>query len=114
MTIPNSKISSLTHSRQISTHGGRATTKKGLNQEEHTIVYTGSEVPSKIKGETKLRKDAINIIPVNPAEKLDALSRVNLAKTFPVEHNVKVKEVGKVHPAHLKKLIGYWKNLTHT
>ncbi|MCJ1237387.1 hypothetical protein MMC14_005372 [Varicellaria rhodocarpa] len=97
---------------QISTHGGRATTKKGLNQAEHTIVYTGSEIPQKIKGETNLRKDAINIIPINPKEKLDALSRVNLAKTYPVEHNVKVKEVGKVNAAHLKKLVGYWKNLT--
>ena len=77
-------------------------------------MYTGNEVPSKLKGETKLRKDAINIVPVKPQEKLDALSRVNLAKTYPVEHNVKVKEVGKVNQAHLKKLIGYWKNLTHT
>ena len=112
MTNPRSKSNPLIHDRQISTHGGRATTKKGLNQAEHTIVYTGSEIPQKIKGETNLRKDAINIIPINPKEKLDALSRVNLAKTYPVEHNVKVKEVGKVNAAHLKKLVGYWKNLT--
>ena len=75
-------------------------------------MYTGNEVPPKLKGETKLRKDPINIIPVNPKETLDPLSRLNLAKTYPIEHNVKVKEVGSVNATHLRKLINYWENLT--
>ena len=97
---------------QISTYGGRATTKKGLNQSEHTIVYTGEQAPARIRGETKLLLHPVNVIPVNQEMRLDPLSRVNLGETYPVEHNVKVKEIGRVNPAHLKRLIGYWKRIT--
>ena len=54
-----------------------------------------------------MNKDPIRIIPVDQSEKLDPLSRVNLAKRYPMEHNIKVKEVGMVDQAHLKKLKGY-------
>ncbi|MCJ1388259.1 hypothetical protein MMC18_001104 [Xylographa bjoerkii] len=94
---------------RISTHGGQATLKKGLDQRKHTIVYSSNQPPSKLPGEKRLNKDPIRINIVNMEEKLDDLSRVNLAKTYPVEHNVKVKKVGMVRLEDLKKLKAYWK-----
>lgn len=41
---------------------------------------------------------------------LEALSRVNLAKVYPVEHNVEVLEVGRVTGGHLEKLLAYSKS----
>ena len=56
-----------------------------------------------------MNKDPIRIIPVNSSEKLDPLSRVHLGKTYPMEHNIKVEEVGTVDPTHWKRLSAYWK-----
>ncbi|MCJ1473016.1 hypothetical protein MMC13_001665 [Lambiella insularis] len=92
---------------RISTHGGQGVTKKGLNQKEHCIVYTGRVAPKPLPGESKMKKDPIEMEPVNSSEKLDLLSRVDLAKTYPVEHNVRVKEVGMVSKVHLKRLLAY-------
>jgi len=95
------------HCLRISTHGGRACTKPGLDQRKHTIVYTGAQPPDKLPGENRLNKEPIRIIPIDQSEKLDPLSRVNLAKTYPIEHNIRVKEVGRVSQADLKKLQTY-------
>ncbi|MCJ1480724.1 hypothetical protein MMC06_000879 [Schaereria dolodes] len=95
----------------ISTHDGKATTKKSLDQKEHTIIYTGDYAPSRLPEERKLNKEAIKIVPVNPSMKLDPLSRVNLVKVYPVEHNLKVKEVGRVSGPHLKKLLAYVRDM---
>ena len=57
-----------------------------------------------------MNKDPVRVLSIDDSEKLDPLSRVNLAKSYPVEHNVKVKAVGEVFPAHLKRLQGYWKD----
>ncbi|KAL9115305.1 MAG: hypothetical protein Q9187_007317 [Circinaria calcarea] len=97
---------------QISTHGGRGVARKGLNQEEHCIVYTSSKPPKKLEGETKMRKDPIHVRAISSSEKLDPLSRVNFSKVYPVEHNIKIKEIGLISGTDLKRLIGYWKNAT--
>lgn len=95
---------------RISTHAGQATTKKGLNQTIHTIVYSGNQAPQKLAGEKKMNKDPLKVQVVDESEKLDCLSRVNLAKTYVIEHNVKVKRVGMVPALDLKKMKGYYKN----
>ncbi|MCJ1318706.1 hypothetical protein MMC15_004036 [Xylographa vitiligo] len=99
---------------RISTHSGQATLKKGLDQKKHTIVYSGQAPPPKLPGEKKLNKDPIRVNIVNEEEKLDERSRINLAKTYSVEHNVKVKIVGTVKPEDLKKLQAYWKECVHS
>ncbi|MCJ1357159.1 MAG: hypothetical protein MMC33_007155 [Icmadophila ericetorum] len=94
----------------ISTYEGRATLKKGLNAKKHTIVYTGDNAPDKLPGE-KINKQPIKVQGVNSTRKLDERSRVNLAKTYPVEHNVKVMEIGNVVGSSLKILTAYWKEM---
>lgn len=71
-------------------------------------MYTSAEVPSKLSSETHLHKIPIKIDLANPSEKLDAVSRINLGKAFPVEHNVKVCEVGEITGHHLRILLQYY------
>ena len=103
-------MTGLTNNSRISTHGSQGATKKGIIQNDQCIVYTGPIAPAKLAMEKKMHKDPIQMIPINPQEKLDPLSRTDLAKIFPVEHNVKLREVGMVSNAHLKKLIAYVKS----
>lgn len=101
--------SELTATRQISTNGGQGAAKIGLKQGEHTIAYTSDVAPRPLLDEIYLTKDPIRINPVNQAEKLDEKSRINLCKVYPVEHNVKVCEVGMVASADIRKLTAYYK-----
>ncbi|MCJ1388257.1 hypothetical protein MMC18_001102 [Xylographa bjoerkii] len=94
---------------RISTYSGQGATKRGLNQKSHCMLFTGDIPPPKLKDEKKMNKEPIQMIPVNQTEKLDPRSRVDLAKTFPVEHNVKVKEVGMISNHHLRRLVQYVK-----
>ena len=98
---------SLTLYSRISTYSGQGAAKRGLNQKSHCMIFTGDAAPRKLPEENKMNKEPIQMVPVNQTEKLDYLSRVDLAKTFPVEHNVKVKGVGMISNHHLRRLVQY-------
>ena len=95
---------------RISTNSGRGTVKPGLDQREHAIIYTGNEAPPKLAGETSIFKEPIRVSPVSPEHELDPRSRVNFNMTFPVQHNVKVMEVGIICPNDLRRFLGYYQN----
>jgi hypothetical protein len=59
-----------------------------------------------------MTKEAIEIQPVDNTISIDPASRLRFGKTFPVEMNVKVKNIGKVTPEHMGRLISYWKQYT--
>lgn len=96
--------------RPISTNGGRGAAKRGLRQEEHTIIHTSESPPQRLPEEIYLNKRSIRVMPVNPTEKLDPISRVNLGKSYPVEHNVKVCLVGQIIGLDLRTLLEYHRN----
>lgn len=60
--------------------------------------------------ESGMTKEPIEVIPSTPEEKMHPASRIRFGKIFPVECNVKVKDIGMVHPDHIPKLIKYWKD----
>lgn len=91
----------------ITTHGGRATTKPGVDQSVHTIVYSTEDPPEKLPGESKMLKDPLRIVLSSPDDKLDPRSRINLGRMHSIDHNVKVKKIGDVHPRSLPKLLAY-------
>jgi len=93
----------LTISRSIMTYGGRGTTKGGVNPDNHAIIYT--EKPVLLEGETKLAKQAIRVKPYSPQYKLEDASRLNYAKAYTVEYDVKVWFIGEVHQDSTWKLI---------
>jgi mRNA-degrading endonuclease toxin of MazEF toxin-antitoxin module len=65
-------------------------------------------VPEYAVGETGMIKEPLSVDPFQ-AQKLDGMSRVNFDKVYTVEHNVKVKNIGKVSDKSMPKLTGYWK-----
>ncbi|MCJ1465142.1 hypothetical protein MMC07_003758 [Pseudocyphellaria aurata] len=93
----------------ITTYGNRATTKPGVDQSSHTIVYSGRTAPEKLSGETNMNKDPLRISLCTPDDKLDPRSRINLGREYSIDHNVKVKYIGDVDERSLPKLIQYRK-----
>ena len=81
-----------------------------MDQSEHAVIYTSQEAPEVLKGEHRITKDAIRVIPVNQEQELHPCSRINFAMTFPVQHNVKVLEVGIIAPGDMRKFMGYYQN----
>ncbi len=93
----------------ITTYGGRATMKPGVDQTAHTIVYTDKTAPAKLEGEERMTKEPIRIVLASPDEKLDPLSRIDLSKYQVIQHNWRIRKIGDVHPKSLPKLLNYWK-----
>lgn len=56
-----------------------------------------------------MNKEPLRIILHSPDDKLDSRSRINLARAYPIEHNVKVKDIGHVEERSLPKLVAYFK-----
>ena len=74
----------------IMTYSGQGVKKRGVHASHHTIIYTDKPIISKGEKEKGLTKKPIKIIPSSPRHKLDRYSRLNYAKTYTVEYNVKV------------------------
>lgn len=68
-----------------------------MHASHHAIIYSGKK-PIAFRGEKEkgLTMKAINVTPDNSRHKLDDASRLNYAKTYTVEYNVKVWFIGKV------------------
>jgi hypothetical protein len=84
--------------------------KAGAEPEHHAVIYTGKEPNSESEN---LTKRAIKVEVYNQKEKLDPKSRINYAKVYTIEYNVKVYFVGKVHPEYLHRVIGDYQNTVH-
>ena len=79
---------------------------------EHAIVYLPGTDPTTcyLPGEydSGMTKEPIEITPVDTSIVLRPESRIRFGKTYPIEKNVKVKDIGQVNPNHLSKLFQYW------
>ncbi|KAE9367984.1 hypothetical protein N431DRAFT_384049 [Stipitochalara longipes BDJ] len=80
----------------ILTYGHQGVLKYGVHPEDHAVVYSSkTEGPYYHEGEKELlTKKPIRLDIKDPSEKLDPQSRLNYAKTYTVEHNVKVFFIG--------------------
>lgn len=56
-----------------------------------------------------MTKDPIAVEPADSSLTMPVSSRIRFGKTYPIEWNVKVKDIGRVVPEDLRKLITYWK-----
>jgi hypothetical protein len=87
------------------TYQHQATNKRGVKREDHAIIYTNDRPPTLVVGEANLSKDPIEVIPRTPRDTLEFDSRVNYAKVYTVEHNVKVHFVGQIAPNSRRRFI---------
>jgi hypothetical protein len=106
------QASRLTWPSGIGTYSGRGVLKEGCVPWEHAIVYLSGTDPGTcyLPGEYEggMVKQPIEIIPVDASIRLRPESRIRFGKMYPIEKNVKVKDIGQVHPSHLSKLLRYW------
>ncbi|KAF2114166.1 hypothetical protein BDV96DRAFT_600889 [Lophiotrema nucula] len=77
----------------------------------HAIIHTGNRVPDELPSEKSKGTwdlpmgESIKVTANRAWEKLDPLSRINFVKIYTVEHNVKVKDFGKVDADNEWKLV---------
>ena len=83
--------------RPIMTYGGQGTNKFGVHAKDHAIIWTEKPVWFKGEYEKGLTKHAIRMEPSSKRHKLDEASRLNYAKLYTVEYNVKVWFIGTIH-----------------
>lgn len=94
------KVNLLLISRSpILTYHNQGTKKWGVVPDDHAIVYVGDQAPPNLRGENILSKPPIEMIPKSPRHKLEPASRINYAKIYTVEHNVKVCFIGHIAPS---------------
>lgn len=93
----------------IFTYGGRATTKSGVEPLEHAIIHIQGTRPRLVPGEATLEKKSIAVVPAGSSVRLAPASRINFGIQHPIQHNVKVKDLGTVCDEDMPYLIGYFR-----
>ncbi|KAF2803224.1 uncharacterized protein BDZ99DRAFT_526598 [Mytilinidion resinicola] len=99
----------------IYTYKDRATTKPGCRPSEHAVVYYSTlQSPTLLPGETDLVKKPIGVKPSDPNQQpMNTASRIRFGKVYPIDWNVKVKDLGKVIDEDMERLLAYYtKELT--
>lgn len=77
----------------------------------NAIVYTGSIAPEPLLNEGKLINTPLRVVSHDPSMKLDSLSRVNLGKMYPIEYNIKVKDIGMMDEHSMNVLREYRRHI---
>ena len=93
----------------IVTYGFQGVLKNGVRPEDHAIVYSGKNEVLEGEGKLPLQKP-IRIETKDASQKLDPRSRLNYAKLYTVEHNVKVFFIGRVARSHEQEVIRAYNN----
>jgi len=89
----------------IQTYGNQGVAKRGVTKGHHAIIYTSKTEPTLGSGEEpnvtigeQAMLDSIRVVSEKRSDTMHPMARVNFAKIFTVEHNVKVYNFGHVHP----------------
>lgn len=99
----------------ILTYNHMGVSKKGLKKSDHAIVHSGKDPPLLLpserpaQGELGLLPHTIRVDMDDPSEKLDPMSRVCFTRIYTVEHNIKVRSLGKVNVASMRQLLAQFK-----
>lgn len=94
----------------IYTYGGRGTIKAGVYPDDHAIICSLGQVPRLLNGEKLLTKNPIRVILAGRDIRFSPASRINFAINYPIQHNVKVKDLGMVADDDMDNLIEYWRD----
>ncbi|KAK5109841.1 hypothetical protein LTR62_006448 [Meristemomyces frigidus] len=95
----------------IFTYENQGVSKSGVRKADHAIIYTGRNVPEALEIERpRRREEGMRALPirVDPSERdysLSNLSRINFAKVYTVEHNVKAFDFGMVNEQSMHALM---------
>jgi hypothetical protein len=90
--------------------------KKGIFKHQHAIAYNAREEPEPFDDELPGRHETpmmlgIRIKSKRGQDKVHERARIDFGRMYTVEHNVKVYEVGDVHPEHTGRLVQQWRKV---
>ncbi|KAL2064681.1 hypothetical protein VTL71DRAFT_3819 [Oculimacula yallundae] len=77
----------------IISYGGKGYRKRGINLDNHGLIYNSQAPPPRVKGITK---EPLRIISSEGVEHLNNSTLINYGRVYTVETNVKVKDVGNL------------------
>lgn len=98
----------------IYTYKNRATTKPGVIESEHAIVYSLPHSPVSVAGEGGQLKPPIPVIMASGVPRLSTTSRIYFGIVHSIQYNINVKEIGRVPETHLTILINNWRLIEDT
>jgi uncharacterized membrane protein YgcG len=103
----------LTPCSPIVTYGGKGVAKLGVIKSQHAIAFTAKKEPSPTDSERPRTGEGpmlpgIRISPVDRFDKVDQMARIDFARTYTVEHNVKVYDFGTVAKDYMDRLAQQW------
>jgi hypothetical protein len=82
--------------------------KPGVAPDEHAIAYSHGSHPQLLFGEQQLTKAPIPVVMNHGERDLSPASRIYFGIHHPIQYNVKVKDLGYVHPDWLPMFFSYW------
>ncbi|KAF1832454.1 hypothetical protein BDW02DRAFT_502913, partial [Decorospora gaudefroyi] len=93
----------------VFTYNNRGTLRPGAVRDEHAIAYTHGQIPQLLQGEQQLSKSPISVV-MNEGEcHLSTASRIYFGIHHPIQYNVKVKDLGYVHPDWMSVFLDHWR-----
>lgn len=101
----------------IVTYGGQGVGKRTVDKSEHAIIHAGDQVPEPLpaelpeRGEQPMRARPIRVVPDEPRDRLDPVSRIDFGKIHTIQHNIKVKAFGMVHQHAMDALLTQFTNV---
>jgi hypothetical protein len=89
----------------IHTYRKQGTTKLRVGAEYHAIVYAAGSKPELLPQEQSPGMGSFPIVVEDKFVTIDKTSRLNFGKIYTVEHNIKVRNVGKVEKEAVPRLM---------
>ena len=103
--------------RMIYTYGGQGVLKSGFSDDDrqkHTVIYMSGDRPTDLQDSHLMDKEFIAVDPASPDQRLHRMSRLDFRRVHTVEHNVKVKNIGRVSKRSMPYLVSYFQNVANT
>ncbi|KAL4909594.1 hypothetical protein BDW74DRAFT_146835 [Aspergillus multicolor] len=81
---------------EIRTYGGRGAACRGVDASQHAILYMRGTRPFQGSQEPRMAMEPLEVVPDSPDEWLHPMSRLNFQKLYTVDHNVKIRPIGRI------------------
>lgn len=92
----------------IRTYSGKATSQEGTQAQEHAaVIPIGGHIQFHPE-EEHLKRSPIQLKLEDPHLSIDPMSRINFARVYTVEYNLKVRNVGRVISESIKQMEEYF------
>jgi len=100
----------------IKTYGRRGTSKfqDPKAHHQHSIIYSDEQLLKRETSGKEYDKVPIHMTPTDPSIVLDERSRLNFGKPTPVDHNLRMRSIGRIKGDHLQRLLRYFDEVNNT